>query len=228
MLSVMGAVAEFERALLPEHQREGIAIAKAKAPTPAASRPCRPSRRRVARRLTEGESASALAREYGVSRATVYNTHMRRARRCGYMHHEIPTAGIARRLNNDGFDKTGSSTLIAAICSTRSGSPFNTTGVSEGGEVASSTPMRMVPPSNEKEATSFAKPLFALSPDSSSRFKSSLCVSLSRPFCAASVSSCSVRGCALHSAPQRLSRARQTQPPYAWRWPQQPTPPIRG
>ena len=57
----------------------------------------------VARRLTEGESAPALARKYGVSRATVYITHMRRARRCGYMHHEIPTAGIARRLNNDSF-----------------------------------------------------------------------------------------------------------------------------
>jgi DNA invertase Pin-like site-specific DNA recombinase len=70
MLSVMGAVAEFDRALLLARQREGIAIAKAKgtytgrkytgrkpslSPEQAAA---------GARRLTEGESASALAREY--------------------------------------------------------------------------------------------------------------------------------------------------------------------
>ena len=33
----------------------------------------------VARRLAEGESASALAREFGVSRATAYNTRVRLA-----------------------------------------------------------------------------------------------------------------------------------------------------
>jgi len=74
MLSIMGAVAEFERSLLLERQREGIAIAKTKGvyrgrkPTLNADQAAA-----VARRLDEGESASALAREYGVSRATVYN-----------------------------------------------------------------------------------------------------------------------------------------------------------
>jgi len=75
MLSVMGAVAEFERALLLERQREGIAIAKGKGvykgrvPSLSVDQALE-----VDRRMAEGESASAIAREYGVSRATVYNT----------------------------------------------------------------------------------------------------------------------------------------------------------
>jgi DNA invertase Pin-like site-specific DNA recombinase len=75
MLSVMGAVAEFERALLLERQREGIAIAKGKGvykgrvPSLSAEQA-----RELDRRMAEGESASAIARDYGVSRATVYNT----------------------------------------------------------------------------------------------------------------------------------------------------------
>ena len=75
MLSVMGAVAEFERALLLERQREGIAIAKTKGvykgrkPSLSADQTAA-----VIRRADDGESASALAREFGVSRATVYKS----------------------------------------------------------------------------------------------------------------------------------------------------------
>lgn len=78
MLSVMGAVAEFERALLLERQREGIAVAKAKgvykgrAPSLTQGQAAA-----VIARLKAGESASALAREFGVSRATIYNTRAR-------------------------------------------------------------------------------------------------------------------------------------------------------
>jgi DNA invertase Pin-like site-specific DNA recombinase len=39
MLSVMGAFAEFERALIRERQREGIALAKQRGPTGAARNP---------------------------------------------------------------------------------------------------------------------------------------------------------------------------------------------
>lgn len=74
MLSVMGAVAEFERALLLERQREGIAIAKTKGVykgrVPVLSEEQAAD---LDRRMADGESATALAREYGVSRATVYN-----------------------------------------------------------------------------------------------------------------------------------------------------------
>jgi DNA invertase Pin-like site-specific DNA recombinase len=74
MLSVMGAVAEFERSLILERQREGIAVAKRegkyKGRKPALSRE---QAAEVVRRLAEKESATALAAEFGVSRATIYN-----------------------------------------------------------------------------------------------------------------------------------------------------------
>lgn len=73
MLSVMGAVAEFERALLLERQREGIEVAKAK----GVYKGRKPSltdeqAATVVSRLVGGESASALAAEFGISRASVY------------------------------------------------------------------------------------------------------------------------------------------------------------
>ena len=74
MLSVMGAVAEFERALLLERQREGIAIAKTKG-VYKGRKPSLTDDQALEmdwRIADGGESASALAREYGVSRATVY------------------------------------------------------------------------------------------------------------------------------------------------------------
>lgn len=74
LLSMLGAVAEFERSMILERQREGIAIAKAAgkykgrkaALTQAQSTELR-------QRLAAGESVTALAAEYGVSRQTVYN-----------------------------------------------------------------------------------------------------------------------------------------------------------
>jgi DNA invertase Pin-like site-specific DNA recombinase len=73
MLSVMGAVAEFERALLLERQREGIAVAK-RAGKYTGRKPSLTDEQAatVAFRLAEGESASALGREFGISRASVY------------------------------------------------------------------------------------------------------------------------------------------------------------
>lgn len=78
----MGAVAQFERSLLLERQREGIAIAKTKGkylgrkPSLTAEQA-----EQVAARLDDGASASALAREFGVSRATVYNARVRAGQR---------------------------------------------------------------------------------------------------------------------------------------------------
>ena len=78
MLSVMGAVAEFERSLILERQREGIAVAKAAGKYKGRKAALSDAQaRQVADRLAEGESATALATEYGVSRATVYNTRQR-------------------------------------------------------------------------------------------------------------------------------------------------------
>lgn len=82
MLSVMGAVAEFERSMILERQREGIAIAKAKGkykgrkPALTAAQAAE-----VLERLEAGESATDLALSFGVARATVYNLRTRTATR---------------------------------------------------------------------------------------------------------------------------------------------------
>ncbi|WP_078344303.1 recombinase family protein [Mycobacteroides chelonae] len=74
LLSMLGAVAEFERSMILERQREGIALAKAagkyKGRKAALSdRQAEELRTRLAAR----EPVSTLAREYGISRQSVYN-----------------------------------------------------------------------------------------------------------------------------------------------------------
>ena len=73
MLSVMGAFAEFERALIRERQREGIAIAKQR----GAYRGRKPSLSdaditEVRRRVQLGDKKAHIAREFGISRETLY------------------------------------------------------------------------------------------------------------------------------------------------------------
>jgi DNA invertase Pin-like site-specific DNA recombinase len=78
MLTIMAAIAQFERTMIRERQREGIAIArragKYKGRKHALSQANAVD---VLARLARGESATALADEYGVSRATVYNAKQR-------------------------------------------------------------------------------------------------------------------------------------------------------
>lgn len=74
LLSMLGAVAEFERSMILERQREGIALAKAAGKYKG--RKAALSNERVAElreRLAQGESVTSLAREFGISRQTVYN-----------------------------------------------------------------------------------------------------------------------------------------------------------
>ncbi len=74
LLSMLGSVAEFERALIIERQREGVALAKAagryKGGTPKLS-----SQRaaQLRERVAAGEPKAALAREFGITRQTLYN-----------------------------------------------------------------------------------------------------------------------------------------------------------
>ena len=74
LLNMMGAFAEFERELIRERQAEGIAIAKAdgryKGRVPVLAQA---SVKDIERRAAAGESKTMLAKEYGVSRATIYN-----------------------------------------------------------------------------------------------------------------------------------------------------------
>jgi len=74
LLSVMGAFAQFERDLIRERQREGIALAKLRegayvgrkhSLTPVQAKELR-------RRVAVGESKTALAGELGISRQTLY------------------------------------------------------------------------------------------------------------------------------------------------------------
>jgi len=73
LLSVMGAFAEFERALIRERQREGIAIAK-KNGVYRGRKPALSVDRAVElrARVAAGEGKSKLAREFGISRETLY------------------------------------------------------------------------------------------------------------------------------------------------------------
>jgi DNA invertase Pin-like site-specific DNA recombinase len=73
LLSVMGAFAEFERALIKERQREGIALAK--------QRGAYRGRKKVLtlqqaiearRRVANGETKTKVAEDLGITRETLY------------------------------------------------------------------------------------------------------------------------------------------------------------
>jgi len=72
-LSILGAFAEFERRLMRERQREGIALAKKrgayKGRKPSLAKSDIPE---IMKRLGEGVSKSQVARDLGVSRETLY------------------------------------------------------------------------------------------------------------------------------------------------------------
>jgi DNA invertase Pin-like site-specific DNA recombinase len=75
MLSVMGAFAEFERSLIKERQREGIAVAKTKG-VYTGRKPALSDEQisaLVAKDKANGhKQRTALAKEYGLSRETLY------------------------------------------------------------------------------------------------------------------------------------------------------------
>lgn len=73
LLSMLGAVAEFERSIILERQREGIQIAKGEGKYKG-RKPSLTTERvlELQRRAGAGEKKAALAREFGISRETVY------------------------------------------------------------------------------------------------------------------------------------------------------------
>ena len=73
MLSVMGAFAEFERALLKERQREGIALAKKRGTYRGRKRALSPEQiTQLKARVDDGEKRAEIARDLGISRETLY------------------------------------------------------------------------------------------------------------------------------------------------------------
>lgn len=74
LLSMLGAVAEFERSMILERQREGIALAKAAGKYKGRKAALSDEQAHELRaRLANHEPVTALAREYGISRQSVYN-----------------------------------------------------------------------------------------------------------------------------------------------------------
>lgn len=72
LMMILGAVAEFERSLILERQREGIAIAKARGAYKG-RRPISEAKIAEVKKLVlEGKRVSQIARELGLSRGTVY------------------------------------------------------------------------------------------------------------------------------------------------------------
>jgi DNA invertase Pin-like site-specific DNA recombinase len=69
----MGAFAQFERELIRERQREGIAMAKREGKYTGRKPSLTPTRAaELRRRVAGGDSKAALAREFGISRDTLY------------------------------------------------------------------------------------------------------------------------------------------------------------
>ncbi|MEO8284311.1 MAG: recombinase family protein [Pseudarthrobacter sp.] len=81
MLSVMGAFAEFERSLIRERQREGIALAKQRGAYKGRKKTLTPERViELVQRAETGVPKVVLAHDYGISRETVYQ-YLRQAKR---------------------------------------------------------------------------------------------------------------------------------------------------
>lgn len=72
LLTIMGGVAEFERAIMLERQREGIAKAKAAGKYKGRKPTARAKADEVQRLSADGMGATAIAKAVGIGRASVY------------------------------------------------------------------------------------------------------------------------------------------------------------
>jgi DNA invertase Pin-like site-specific DNA recombinase len=80
MFTMLSAFAQFERALIKERQREGIALAKANGVYKGRKRVLNPEQvKELCRRAEAGANKSKLAKELGISRETLYQYIGRRS-----------------------------------------------------------------------------------------------------------------------------------------------------
>lgn len=98
LLNMMGAFAEFERALILERQREGIAAAK-KRGVYTGRKPALTAEqaRHLRERAAKGEPKASLAREFGISRETVY-TYLKTLPDLPEDHRPLPDVGVYDQL----------------------------------------------------------------------------------------------------------------------------------
>ena len=74
ILTMLGGIAEFERAIMLERQREGIAKARSEGKY-RGRKPLSPERRDIIIKLAhEGVTKSSIARQLGIGEASVYRT----------------------------------------------------------------------------------------------------------------------------------------------------------
>ena len=74
-LSILGAVASFEREMILERQKEGIALARKRNAYAKCGRKKALSNeqiKEICQKIQKGEKITALAKEYGISRQTIY------------------------------------------------------------------------------------------------------------------------------------------------------------
>ena len=74
MFTMLSAFAQFERSLIKERQREGIALARAKGTVCKGRKPALNPERiaQLGERATAGANRTKLAKEFGISRETLY------------------------------------------------------------------------------------------------------------------------------------------------------------
>jgi DNA invertase Pin-like site-specific DNA recombinase len=72
MLTVLGGIAEFEREIMLERQREGIAKAKAEGKYKGRKPTARAKEEDALRLKAEGVGATEIAKRLGIGRASVY------------------------------------------------------------------------------------------------------------------------------------------------------------
>jgi DNA invertase Pin-like site-specific DNA recombinase len=104
MLTLLGAFAEFERSMIRERQREGIAIAKAKGAFKG-RKPMLTDTQIIAlqEKVAAGVPKAAVARELGISRETLYQ----------YLKRPLPAAaGREDMLHRQALEKRGQGRLV--------------------------------------------------------------------------------------------------------------------
>jgi DNA invertase Pin-like site-specific DNA recombinase len=79
MLNVIGSVAQFEREVMLERQREGIAKAKGEGRYKGRAPTARRKAEEIHRLAGEGRTREAIARELGIGVASVYRVLKRQA-----------------------------------------------------------------------------------------------------------------------------------------------------
>ena len=74
MLTMLSAIGEFERELIRERQREGIAIAKMNGKYKGRKPKLNPNQiEEIKKRIQDGESKSSIAKSIGITRTTLYS-----------------------------------------------------------------------------------------------------------------------------------------------------------